>query len=57
MEFTKQEVEDIFFLVMDSPHSASKVKILNKIFEVYNACPICAAFYLRSETHSHDDID
>ena len=52
-----EEVEDIFFLVMDSPHSASKVKILNKILEVYNACPICAAFYLRSEKHLHDDID
>lgn len=57
MEFSKVEVEDIFWLLMGSGQSESKDRLLNKILEVYNPCPICAGFFEKSENHQHDDLD
>lgn len=57
MEFSKDEVEDIFWLVMSNGQSESKDRILNRIFQVYNPCPICAGFFEKSENHHHDDVE
>lgn len=57
MEFSKDEVEDIFWLVMSNGQSETKDRILNRIFEFYNPCPICAGFFEKSENHHHDDVE
>ncbi|HFX6306737.1 hypothetical protein [Acinetobacter nosocomialis] len=59
MTFSKDEVEDIFWMLMSTSKSdcPAKIKILNKIFEVYSPCPICAGFFEKSDNHFHEDID
>ena len=56
MEFTKDEVEDIFWLLICCGQSESKDRILDKIYEVYWPCPICSGFFEKSVNHYHDDI-
>ncbi|VXA54273.1 conserved hypothetical protein [Acinetobacter proteolyticus] len=57
MEFSKNEVEDIFWILMGYGQSESKDKLLNKIYDVYRLCPICSEFFEKSENHYHHDID
>lgn len=44
MEFSKDEVETIFWLLMRSGRFENENIILDKIFEFYRPCSICADF-------------
>lgn len=57
MEFSKDDVETIFWLLMRSGRFENENIILDKIFEFYRPCPICAGFFEKSENHRHDNID
>lgn len=56
MQFSKDEVETIFWLLMGSGQSESKDAILKRIFELYDPCPICGGFFDKSDQHHHDDF-
>jgi hypothetical protein len=56
MEFTLEELSDIYFMLLDYGGYSSRV-ILSKIEQKYTFCPICNRLFLKDDFQAHYDSE